>query len=596
MKKIILLLFLTFFYTVSIFSQNNIDGENPKNNIKNLRLNNSNSWAVGGGLSNFIMHGDLRSLGTGNLGNFWNFGAYAYVDKMFNPLLGMEFKVKYSKISGGAQYFSNVYDILYVNQSKISNNLFFKGTAYGAELNLILSFSNLYKTNARKWHAAGYFGAGYHQYDSTLYEKLADGSNNVLIDFGRNPVRNSVYEASSIFLSGQLGIKYRLNKRVDIEFRPSWYFNYEDHLDATISNKQDWETFFVTNIGFVVKLGKEKVFTIWGDDSEKQEPFKVVDSDKDGVLDNLDVEPKTPLGAAVYGNGRAIDSDQDGIQDYKDKCPFKPGPASNNGCPVIPEKKSPPVIKQQIALLGTSIYFQTNSSQVKDISLTVLDEIIGLMKNIPDSNFIIEGHTDNKSYPTYNLKLSQERAEAVKNYFIAAGIDSNKLKAIGYGETRPKYSNSTAGGRQLNRRVDIKPLSKIEFTQFIEPKNLINTDTTVYLNKGQSNNNTNSKVKEIQASYHIVKKGETLYSIANENNTTVKQLMHTNTLKNTILLIGQKLKIEKNKNNFHIVQKDETLYSIAVKYKLTIDQLKQLNHLKGNTIYINQELKIAADN
>ena len=109
---------------------------------------------------------------------------------------------------------------------------------------------------------------GYHQYNSELFERNPDGSATSLVDFGLNPARNNVNEASSVYLSIQAGIKYRINKRVDIEFRPSWYFNYEDHLDAAISNKQDWETFFVTHVGVAIKLGKEKIFTIWGEDEE----------------------------------------------------------------------------------------------------------------------------------------------------------------------------------------------------------------------------------------------------------------------------------------------------------------------------------------
>jgi OOP family OmpA-OmpF porin len=217
MSKVVVFLFISLSST-SLIGQNKLS---DKKQEASILLNNSNSWAVGGGVSNFIMHGDLRSLGTGNLGNFWNFGAYAYVDKMFNPLLGLEFKVNYSKISGGAQYFSNIYDILYVNQTRISNNLFFKGTAYGVELNLILSFSNLYAINTRKWNASGYFGVGYHQYDSALYEKIPDGSNNLLVDSGRNSSRNSGFEASSVYISTQLGVKDKINKRVDLEFRPS---------------------------------------------------------------------------------------------------------------------------------------------------------------------------------------------------------------------------------------------------------------------------------------------------------------------------------------------------------------------------------------
>ncbi|NVK53957.1 MAG: OmpA family protein [Flavobacteriaceae bacterium] len=483
MKRIFIFLF-TFFLAFHTINSQNISETIIKR--EDLKLDNSNSWAISAGVSNFIMHGDLRSVGTGNLGNFWNFGGYAYVDKMFNPLLGLELKFNYSKISGGAQYFSDVYEILYLKSTKITNNLFFRGTAYGGELNIIFSFTNLYIANASKWHFTGYFGAGYHQYDSALFERLPNGTDNLLIDFGNNPARNSVYEASSIYLSAQIGLKYRINKRIDIELRPAWYFNYEDHLDAAISNKQDWETYLVTNLGLVIKLGKKKIFTIWGDDGkDKRKPFQIIDSDKDGVIDELDIEPNTPKGVMVYGNGKAIDSDKDGLPDYKDKCPLKFGPESNNGCPIeidsdkdgvidskdlcpdtpgekdnkgCPKQDKKEQITQQINLLATSIYFDTNRSSIKSVSYSSIDKIIELMKQIPNAKFLIEGHTDNKNTAQYNLILSQKRANAVKDYFIKSGINPNRLATIGYGESRPKYSNENDGGRQLNRRVEIKPI------------------------------------------------------------------------------------------------------------------------------------------
>lgn len=438
------------------------------------------------------MHGDLRSVGTGSLGNFWNFGAYAYVDKMFNPLLGMEFKVNYSKISGGAQYFSNVYDILYVNSTKIGNNLFFKGTSYGAELNLILSFSNLYIANAKKWNISGYFGLGYHQYDSALYEKLADGSNNLLVDFGKNPARNSVYEASSIYLSGQFGIKYRINKRVDLELRPSMYFNYEDHLDATISNKQDWETFFVTHLGVTIKLGKKKIFTIWGDESKQIEnKFEIVDTDDDGVIDQLDKDPNTPAGVQVYGNGVPIDSDADGVPDYLDKCIFVKGLKENNGCPFIndidkdgiadkddkcPEVKGLEIyqgcpdsnslrIKELVTVISYSknIYFDSNSNSIKNgFYYTMLDDVAGIMLKNKDVTFSVFGYTDNIGTEEYNLKLSERRANEARKYLIERGVEPDRITAKGFGEVNPAYSNETTQGRQLNRRVEIKSVGYYE--------------------------------------------------------------------------------------------------------------------------------------
>ena len=449
----------------------------------------SNTWAIGGGFSNFIMHGDLRSIGTSDDTNYWNFGGYVYVDKMFNPILGLEVKATYTKMSGGAQYFSNAYKLLYVPSGVIRDDMKFEGTAYGAELNLIVSFSNLFKRDARKWNIAGYFGVGYHQYDSALFDRLPDGSYVKIsdADFGFNPARNSVSEASSIYLSTQLGVKRKITKRLDVEFRTGMYFNNEDHLDAAISDKQNWENFFVTSIGVVLKLGKKKEYIIWAKDQAAGDSFVIIDTDNDGVMDDLDVEPNTPQGVMVYGNGQAVDADKDGLPDYKDKCPLEYGPISNEGCPLnvdtdgdgvmdgkdlcpntpgpvenrgCPKQEpvAPVNITQQIGLLATSIYFDTNSDVLKAISYNPIDQIISLMKKIPDVKFVIEGHTDDRNSDRYNLYLSQRRAESVRKYMIKQGIANDRLQPKGYGESRPKFSNANAGGRQLNRRVEIKPI------------------------------------------------------------------------------------------------------------------------------------------
>lgn len=493
MRRGILLILFFVFVHLNLSAQFTTDQFTYR---KSIDLRNSNSWAIGGGFSNFIMHGDLRSIGTGNLGNFWNFGGYLYVDKMFNPLLGLEFKVNYNKISGGAQYFSDIYDVLYVANTQITNNLFFDGRAYGAELNLIFSFSNLYAHVSDKWHISGYFGMGYHQYNSKLLQKNTDGTNTLLVDFGTNPARNSVKEASSIYLSAQLGIKYRINKRVDLEVRPSWYFNYEDHLDAAISNKQDWETFFVTHVGVAIKLGKEKIFTIWGEDEVKDSissttPFQLIDTDKDGVMDQLDKEPNTPEGVMVYANGVSIDSDGDNIPDYKDECRFEKGPENNNGCPIIgdrdkdgvPDRKDKCIdekgleryegcpdreslrITEIVTVLNYSknIYFETDSKEIKSANYyTMLDEVASIMLKNPNVSFSVSGYTDNDGPEDYNLKLSENRANEARLYLIARGVESDRISAKGYGEVNPKYDNSTAQGKQLNRRVEIKSVGPYE--------------------------------------------------------------------------------------------------------------------------------------
>lgn len=70
----------------------------------------------------------------------------------------------------------------------------------------------------------------------------------------------------------------------------------------------------------------------------------------------------------------------------------------------------------------------------------------------------VAGHTDSRGMDSFNLKLSQRRAEAVRNYLIAKGISAERLTARGYGEARPVADNATEGGRYKNRRVELVPM------------------------------------------------------------------------------------------------------------------------------------------
>ena len=78
------------------------------------------------------------------------------------------------------------------------------------------------------------------------------------------------------------------------------------------------------------------------------------------------------------------------------------------------------------------------------------------MKKYP-CDVTLEGHTDNVGGMAYNQDLSQRRADAVKNYLVEKfGIDSNRIKTVGYGETKPIASNDTEAGRYQNRRVQAR--------------------------------------------------------------------------------------------------------------------------------------------
>ena len=90
------------------------------------------------------------------------------------------------------------------------------------------------------------------------------------------------------------------------------------------------------------------------------------------------------------------------------------------------------------------------------ISNASLDDLSDILKRNEVVNLTIEGHTDNVGDDAYNMKLSQQRTESVKEYLISKGISAARLTAIGYGETKPVADNAKAAGKAKNRRVELK--------------------------------------------------------------------------------------------------------------------------------------------
>ena len=102
----------------------------------------------------------------------------------------------------------------------------------------------------------------------------------------------------------------------------------------------------------------------------------------------------------------------------------------------------------------TGILFDVNKSTIKGESMGTINEIVKMLKEHSDLKFSIEGHTDSDGDDSFNQKLSEQRAESVKNVFIQSGIDGSRLKTKGWGESKPVESNSTPEGKANNRRVE----------------------------------------------------------------------------------------------------------------------------------------------
>ena len=174
------------------------------------------------------------------------------------------------------------------------------------------------------------------------------------------------------------------------------------------------------------------------------------DADGDGVANNVD--SCVDVAGPAENNGCPWpDSDGDTVLDKDDKCPNVAGLVSNEGCPQ-PSK----AIMEELNAVGAKVPFQLNKSDLGIMVTTVLDIVAGIMEKYPNTNFIIEGHTDTSGPKAFNQKLSEQRASSVKEYLVKKGISAERLSTVGYGEDRPSTSNQTRKGRVSNRRVEFK--------------------------------------------------------------------------------------------------------------------------------------------
>lgn len=102
-----------------------------------------------------------------------------------------------------------------------------------------------------------------------------------------------------------------------------------------------------------------------------------------------------------------------------------------------------------------NVLFDTGKSTLKPSSFKTLNDLAELLKIKKTMIIEIGGHTDNIGAPERNLKLSQERAEAVKNYLIKKGIKQDRIIAKGFGDTQPISDNNTEDGKKQNRRTEV---------------------------------------------------------------------------------------------------------------------------------------------
>jgi outer membrane protein OmpA-like peptidoglycan-associated protein len=188
------------------------------------------------------------------------------------------------------------------------------------------------------------------------------------------------------------------------------------------------------------------------DGFDDQDGCPELDNDQDGVPDTRDACPNQ-AGLKEEQGCPAKDTDGDGVLDFQDNCPTEKGVPENSGCPA--EKKQRVVLSREKLTILDKVYFDTGKATIQARSNALLDQVATVLVAHPELPLVqVEGYTDNVGDPAKNQQLSQARAEAVATYLVKKGVAATRLHAVGYGEEKPAEPNTTAAGREANRRVE----------------------------------------------------------------------------------------------------------------------------------------------
>ncbi|WP_210149093.1 OmpA family protein [Chryseobacterium scophthalmum] len=430
-----------------------------------------NDWSISFGAGVPLMqYADLTSLkfGKGAGKSLVGYSAYLSIDKAITHTFGLKLQYDRGETRQGAFY---TRDAAPANAS--AKGQYGGRTQYDA-ISVLgdINFSNLFRrvdnTSPYRWALHGYAGIGTIGYRAYLKDEQGQ---RLVTDV--TPIKDGL----SFFAQGGAGLKYKLNRRLDVEGRVMYIVTTDDSFDGgdRVVNKlkdNNSDNFINATLGLSLKLGKHDSHLMWHDPMQEAysrtevleskindlEACKAGDADNDGVCDDWDRQLDTPAGARVDGSGVALDVDLDGVIDLYDKCVTVPGPAENNGCPV--ENQNTGTVSEAETKLD-GIEFELNSDKILSNNTPILNNAVSYI-NSSNGSYTVVGATDARGTEAYNQKLSEKRANNVKQYLIKNGVESNKLDAQGNGKTDLKYPECDPASKcpewknKANRRVYFK--------------------------------------------------------------------------------------------------------------------------------------------
>lgn len=333
---------------------------------------------------------------------------------------------------------------------------------------------------------------------------------------GRNNTRlpnraANVYDKMNWAIPAGIGFSYFLSETFAVDFEALYHHSGTDYLDdLKAGTKNDgWTT---AAVGLSLYLGKaldrdgdnipdrrdaDPNHAEDFDGFEDQDGAPDPDNDHDGIMDLTDGAPLEPEDQDGFRDGDGIpdpDNDGDGIEDSRDQCPGTDkdlatvedmdGFQDDDGCPDsdndndgiadtedqcpneaetpndyqdedgCPDEKPEIAVEAGQAIVLEGVTFNSGSAELTPNSRIILNKVVQTMKENPQIEVEIRGYTDNTGSNAANMRISLQRADAVKSYLVQNGIDAFRITTRGFGPANPVASNDTREGRARNRRIE----------------------------------------------------------------------------------------------------------------------------------------------
>lgn len=427
------------------------------------------------------------------------YGFGASVTRMMGSVFGIQADYTYGKLQGVARPNESGYqDRFSYLQLGFPKPFYFNTNFHHPSLGIYVNFSNMFlglnryvranmenkPVNERKFSVYGKMGIGVMFFDSKLYDLETGRSEDIP---GYKYLRGFTNKTTEFTVPMALGVKYKINHMFDVGLEGQFVVVNSDKLDALSfvpnGRRGRMDKWSYANVNFTYKFGSKKTqkeHLEWVNpleaymsltDAKLANLYTVKDADNDGVIDELDWEPDTEEGAFVDTHGRTLDSDGDGIPDHKDPEPFSsPLLPIENGVNVRPDGLTPKMITEVKDLIANElkshvsawflgiVFFDLDKSNVRTSEVPELYQVANYMMKFPEVKMEVKGYTDIRASEGYNMKLSENRTNAVINYLVNTyGISSDRFIPSYYGEAENMYKGATKEQQhQLNRRVEIR--------------------------------------------------------------------------------------------------------------------------------------------